>query len=50
MCVQIIIEMFKQTNTQMFVYLNTQTNISTNKRLIIPLVVYLNRYFVCLSV
>lgn len=50
MCVQIIIEMFKQTNTQMFVRLNTQTNISINKHLIIPLVVYFNHYFVCLSV
>lgn len=50
MNIQIIIEMFKQTNTQMFVCLNTQTNISTNKHLIIPLVVYLNLYFVCLSV
>jgi hypothetical protein len=50
MCVQIIVEMLKQTNTQMFVCLNAQTNISTNKRLIIPLVVYLNLYFVCLSV
>lgn len=50
MYVQTIVEMFKQTNTQMFVCSNTQTNISTNKHLIIPLVVYLNRYFVCLSV
>lgn len=50
MCVQIIVGMFKRTNAQMFVRLNTQTNISTNKHLIIPLVVYLNLYFVCLSV
>lgn len=50
MCVQIIVEMFKQTNTQTFVCLNTQTNILINKHLIIPLVVYLNLYFVCLSV
>lgn len=38
------------SNAQMFVRLNTQTNILINKHLIIPLVVYLNRYFVCLSV
>lgn len=50
MCVQIIIEMFKQTNAQMFVCVFEQTNISTKKHLIIPLVVYLNRYFVCLSI
>lgn len=50
MYVQTIVEMFKQTNTQMFVCAFKQTNISANKHLIIPLVVYLNRYFVCLSV
>lgn len=50
MCVQIIVGMFKRTNAQMFVRLNTQTNILINKHLIIPLVVYLNLYFVCLSV
>lgn len=31
MCAQIIIEMFKQTNAQMFVCVFEQTNISTKK-------------------